>query len=184
VVVLAAIDLGFLRWVEPLGGPNVTDAGVALMIATPIMLNVLGVCVFLMIRALVRLGECGPALCGFFVAGMVAMIVVTVCTMIFPDPIFDPIVAVIQPLFEPFKERMSGESAEVLATMIVSVVLTVPQLVFALIGGLLNRRLGGFTVVTGRRLRRMDATDNPPAVELARDVPRGPITITPARESS
>jgi len=52
---------------------------------------------------------------------------------------------------------MSDEKAEVLGTMIVSLVLTLPQVIVAILGGLLNRRLGGFTVVTVRRLGRVDA---------------------------
>jgi hypothetical protein len=158
VVVLAAFDFSVMRWVEPPGGSLVTDAAMALAITTPIMLNILGVAGFVMIRSLVRHGECGPFLTGFLVTGTVAMIVVTACHMMFPDPIFDPIDAVIRRGFEPFRERMSDEKAEVLGTMIVSVVLTLPQLLCALVGGLLNRRLGGFTVVTARRDGQVDAT--------------------------
>jgi len=90
VVVLAAFDFGVMRWVEPLGGPLVTDAAMELAITTPITLNILGVAGFVMIRSLVRHGECGPFLAGFLVTGTLAMIVVTACTMCSPIRFLSP----------------------------------------------------------------------------------------------
>jgi hypothetical protein len=150
VVLMIALDLGFTRWALTAANEYGTLALVALPMSAP-MLNVLTIVGVMMIRDLLRRGECGPFLSGFFVSGVGALSLVTTALMVFPEPILTPVQGVMETVIEFLNKSISGEMIWVLVMMVASLVFALPQLLVAIIGGLLNRRFGGFMIVTVRR---------------------------------
>jgi hypothetical protein len=167
LVVLLGLDFGFMKWF--VGGSGRLDFGVwllplflgnavpfspetimSLVIVQPLMLNVLVCTAVRMIRDLVHRGECGPFVSGFFLFGIVGLFVVTAGIVTFPYVFLDPLVNILGPILGPVQRGMSEEMVEMLWIVAVALILALPQLVFALVGGLLNRRFGGFKIVAVR----------------------------------
>jgi hypothetical protein len=103
-----------------------------------------------MIRDLIRRGECGPFVSGFLIFGTIGFFVVTIFVVGLPSTLLDPLVPILGQIIESTKGSLSVATAVLLWLIVAALILSLPQLLFALIGGEINRRLSGFKIVTAR----------------------------------
>jgi hypothetical protein len=150
LVLMIALDLGFIPWAIDATNLYRSTLPAALAMSAPPMLNILVVVCVVMIRQLVRRGECGPFLSGFLVSGVGAVVLVTTIVGTFLEPISDAFWPTIAAVQRSLGGTISDTTTIGLMILIFSLVVCIPQVLVALISGLLNRRFGGFKIVTVR----------------------------------
>jgi hypothetical protein len=167
LIVLLGLDFGFFRWATDSPGWLDGRASLAIVIAMPVMLNVLFWPAILIVRDLIRRDECGPFVAGFLVFGTLALVVVTTLVAIFYRAILLPVINLLEPFLDAIRTSTSPEIRPVCAVILISLVLAAPQLVLAFLGGVLNQQFGGIRIVTRRRLEQVRWVESASADEPA-----------------
>ena len=124
------------------------------VMAMPVVLNVLLWPAIQILRDLVQRGESRRFAIGFLVSGTFALLVSTTLVAALHRDILPMLVRVLEPIIEPTPSSLPRDLRVICWCIGIASVLAIPPLVLAAVGGALNHRFGGFTIVTPRRLEQ------------------------------
>jgi hypothetical protein len=144
IIVIVALDLAAIR---ALDGTSTVIGGLIVFGSMP-MASILVLGLPSLVRALVGRGQIRPFLIGFEAVGWTVLLIYTGSAILFPDSVAEHLSKAIQLLpidfNTPFWQGWQGIIGEMLIVMI-------PQLVIALIGGWLNQRFKIRIIIERRR---------------------------------
>lgn len=151
-IVFVALDLAAIRGL----------LGVRDTYANLVGLGVLPMANFLALGAILSAvrPKCPPFLVGFEVFGAVAMLACHMWAWVSPDSLTRCLLALIVPVADSLRETWGEPATYYAIHAIASVLLTVPQVIFALVGGSLASLVAA--LVARRRRKRLEAVPESP----------------------
>jgi hypothetical protein len=152
LVGVVALDMGLMKSLLAIAERTGEVAAEVIACGVPLPVGILVVGALIITRDLIRRGECGPFLAGFVVCGLGVLFLFEACAVVFASWFHAFFGGAIRPILRPLETN--EDALRAVAYALLTLLFSLRQLLVALVGGALNQKVGGFTVVTMRRLGR------------------------------